>query len=470
MAKQKYYAVKKGNRQGIFPTWAECQEATKGFSGPEFKAFESEEAAQAYLNDEDIALKNDIIPRLQLGKVVAYTDGSFDETRKAYGAGVCIFAPDNISVELSNRGTNEKYIDLRNIAGEIIAVLNAIDWAWKNGYEAISIFHDYEGISKWATGEWQTNKTLTKYYKQYIDDKNGIIQIEFVKVSGHSNNRYNDRADKLAKGAIFENKVIKDLSGNSGYIISPVNEIEINSLLEKLKTECIGLDFVGSCNGSKKSWQIQFKKEKVSLSLFNNIKLTVQGKRSNLFQIVTTSIIETLQCGDFIKVLKDAYSIGIDKVKVDTDFKSELPLISNKKLPENISILLKQSVINLSNPARGDSEFTMYTFPVLRALEGVLKYNLQKCAITMNSTSFSMFDKINGMYELQSRFKASLPVERVEKLENCYNHLHNNRHTLFHFGVILNDTDVNTRLLSTKAEADRIIKDTLKIIDENFIE
>lgn len=26
------------------------------------------------------------------------------------------------------------------MAGEIIAVLNAIDWAWKNGYDQISIF------------------------------------------------------------------------------------------------------------------------------------------------------------------------------------------------------------------------------------------------------------------------------------------------------------------------------------------
>lgn len=469
MTKQKYYAVKKGNKQGIFLTWAECQDATKGFSGPEYKAFESEEAAQAYINDEDIALKNDIIPRLQLGKVVAFTDGCFDVAKKAYGAGVCIFARDNIYQELSSRGSNEKYIELRNIAGEIIAVLNAIDWAWKNGYESISIFHDYEGISKWATGEWQTKNALTRYYKQYIDDKSGIIEIEFVKVKGHSNNKYNDRADKLAKGAIFENRVIRDLCGNSGYIISPVNEDDITSLLEKLKFECNGLDYNNSCFGVKKSWQLQFKKEKVSLSLFNNIKLTVQGKKSTLFQIVTTGIIEMLQCGDFIKVLKDAYGIVINRDQVDIDFKNELPRINSLKLPENISILLKQSIINLSNPARSDREFTMYTFPVLRALEGVLKYNLQKCAIPIEKR-FCMFEKSNGIYKLETKYRAGLSVEKIAKLENCYNHLYNNRHTLFHFGIILDGTDVNTRLLNTKAEADSIIKDTLKIIDDNYIE
>lgn len=33
----KVYAVKKGHQTGIFDNWADCQAATKGFSGPEFK-------------------------------------------------------------------------------------------------------------------------------------------------------------------------------------------------------------------------------------------------------------------------------------------------------------------------------------------------------------------------------------------------------------------------------------------------
>ena len=89
----------------------------------------------------------------------------------------------------------------------------------------------------------KTKTTLSSYYKRYIDDKNGIISIEFIKVSGHSNNKYNDRADKLAKSAIFENKVIRDLGGNSGYIISPVVEENIVSLLNILKADCQGLDY-----------------------------------------------------------------------------------------------------------------------------------------------------------------------------------------------------------------------------------
>lgn len=469
MAKQKFYAVKNGHKIGVFNTWAECQESINGFSGAEFKKFDSEDEAKAYIDGIDIVMDNDIIPRLNEGKVVAFIDGSYDNGKRTYGSGACIFAPNKINIELCSSGKNEKYIELRNIAGEVISALNTIDWAWKNEYDKICIFHDYEGIGKWASGEWKTNNALTSYYKRYIDDKNGIISIEFVKVSGHSNNKYNDRADKLAKSAVFDNKVIRDWAGNSGYIISPVTEEDICELLKKIKEESKGLDFSKKESPNKKCWSVTFNGERIQISLFNNIKMTVQGKKNNLFQIVTTAVVETIQCGDFIQVLRSAYGISIDKAKIDDDYKNKLPTISDKKLPQSIVCLVKQAIVNLSNPARCDSEFSMYTFPALRAVEGVLKYNLSKCEIVMNSFCFDVFTVVNGVYKLKHNYVAKLTSDRILKLENCYNYLHNNRHTLFHFGIIIGDIDVNTRLITTKAEADGIIKDALKIIDENYI-
>ena len=321
--KNKIYAVKKGHTIGLFYSWDDCKSAVEGFAGAVYKSFESAEEARAFLEDVDVVKNDDILPRLNKGKVVAFTDGSFDADKKAYGSGVCIFAPNDIYVELCNSGRNEKYIDLRNIAGEIIAVLNAIDWAWKNGYDQISIFYDYEGIGKWASGEWKAKTTLSSYYKRYIDDKNGIISIEFIKVSGHSNNKYNDRADKLAKSAIFENKVIRDLGGNSGYIISPVVEENIVSLLNSLKEDCQGLDYSSHSNGLKTCWTVTLNTEKVQITLYNNIKMTVQGKKDNLFQIVTTGIIETIQCGNFIQVLKSAYGIAENYLKMHMIDKAE---------------------------------------------------------------------------------------------------------------------------------------------------
>ena len=78
MAKQKFYAVKKGNKTGIFHSWSECQEAVNHFSAPEYKSFNTLEEATAYFEDVDIVMRNDIAPRIATGNVVAYTDGSFD--------------------------------------------------------------------------------------------------------------------------------------------------------------------------------------------------------------------------------------------------------------------------------------------------------------------------------------------------------------------------------------------------------
>ena len=49
MAKKKIYAVRKGHKTGVFSTWAECQKATAGYSGAEFKSFTDKAEAMAFL-------------------------------------------------------------------------------------------------------------------------------------------------------------------------------------------------------------------------------------------------------------------------------------------------------------------------------------------------------------------------------------------------------------------------------------
>lgn len=46
---QKYYAVRAGNKPGVYLTWAECQEQTAGFRGASYKSFTSREDAEAYV-------------------------------------------------------------------------------------------------------------------------------------------------------------------------------------------------------------------------------------------------------------------------------------------------------------------------------------------------------------------------------------------------------------------------------------
>ena len=54
MASKKFYAVRKGFNPGIYQTWAECQEQTRGFKGQEFMSFESLDEAKAYMNGKNV--------------------------------------------------------------------------------------------------------------------------------------------------------------------------------------------------------------------------------------------------------------------------------------------------------------------------------------------------------------------------------------------------------------------------------
>ena len=167
MAK-KFYAVKNGRETGIFNTWPECQRQVTGFGGAEFKGFETLAEAEAYLS----GAPRGTAPRA--GAATAYVDGSYDAGTGGYAQ--C-------------RGR-----DTRRGGGMRYCV--------ENGIEKLDIYYDYAGIEKWCTGEWKTNKEGTMRYKEYYDFVKNKVDVRFVKVKGHSGDKYNDMADRLAKEAL----------------------------------------------------------------------------------------------------------------------------------------------------------------------------------------------------------------------------------------------------------------------------
>jgi viroplasmin and RNaseH domain-containing protein len=109
----------------------------------------------------------------------------------------------------------------RQVAGELIAVKEALKWCRDHSVSEIAIYYDYLGIEKWATGQWKTNQSLTQEYARFV--RESPIRIHWNKVASHTGNRWNDRADALAKkgaDSIQEAVVETDLAGE---LIKTVN-------------------------------------------------------------------------------------------------------------------------------------------------------------------------------------------------------------------------------------------------------
>ena len=161
MAK-KYYAVRTGRKTGVFMTWAECQKQVTGFSGAEFKSFSTMEEAQAFagVSAEGIPDTLSRAEKPASDQVIAYVDGSYRSDTGEFSYGMVILK-DGEEHTFCEKMTDKELALMHNVAGEI------------KGSEAAM---HREAVKK--------------------------VKVHFVKVKGHSNDKYNDMADQLAKKAL----------------------------------------------------------------------------------------------------------------------------------------------------------------------------------------------------------------------------------------------------------------------------
>lgn len=194
MAK-KVYAVKKGRETGIFTDWDTCKKQVDGFPGAEYKSFSDANEALVYLGLSNVEEEN-------FTGTKAYVDGSFDQTTNRFSCGVAILNGDDEPITLNKAFEDEDAATHRNVAGEVMGSRMAIQYCLDNGISEIRIYHDYEGIAKWANNEWKANHALTQEYKSFVAEARKSIKIDFVKVKAHAGNKFNELADKLAKEAL----------------------------------------------------------------------------------------------------------------------------------------------------------------------------------------------------------------------------------------------------------------------------
>ncbi len=189
----KYYAVRKGRKTGIFTDWGECSALVTGFKGAEYKSFTGIEEAQKYMNNSPV--------NEQAASSYSFVDGSFNQATGVYGYGGFL-VHNNEKYILSGSGNDADMASMRNVAGEVLGSMAAVEKALELGIDRLDIYYDYMGISAWATGEWKRNKKGTIAYYDYIQSVKDKIALRFVKVKGHSGVEGNEEADRLAKKSV----------------------------------------------------------------------------------------------------------------------------------------------------------------------------------------------------------------------------------------------------------------------------
>ena len=192
MPKTKFYAIKGPNGNRIVTSWPECDSLVRGVKGVLYKSFGTREEAEDWINGVESAIK----PGLRI-----FVDGSFTPSYPKAGWSFVVTEDDR---EVA-RGCGVTAFDAesRNIDGEVMASFQAMKWLDANDRTG-TICHDYEGIARWAKGEWQAKSNIAKMYvaaaKPYLN------RVQFEKVAAHTGVKWNELVDKLAKEAIAKAK------------------------------------------------------------------------------------------------------------------------------------------------------------------------------------------------------------------------------------------------------------------------
>lgn len=190
MPSRKFYAVRAPVGPAVFETWDECRAVVEGVSGARYRSFASRGEAEAWAEERAEEAPDGVL-RL-------YVDGSFVPSSPF--AGWAVVAVRNGERLWTMSGRTESPAESRNVDGEVEAATRAIRWLRENPQRA-EIVHDYEGVARWALGEWKAKSAVAR---RYAAEASPLPEgLSFRHVAAHTGEVWNETADALARGELL---------------------------------------------------------------------------------------------------------------------------------------------------------------------------------------------------------------------------------------------------------------------------
>lgn len=204
MAKN-FYAVWSGRKPGIYETWEEAKKQVHGYPGAGYKGTATYEEAKSLMenNGAQVPGASAKAPAgsgtsMELSEPYAFTDGSYNSATGVFGYGGFLVS-EGKKHPIQGSSDDPDLAASWNVAGETCGAMAAIDKAIELGLRQLTIYYDYEGVKKWATGEWEAKKTVSQRYRDYV--RGCGIEVDFIHVKAHTGIPGNEEADRLAKEA-----------------------------------------------------------------------------------------------------------------------------------------------------------------------------------------------------------------------------------------------------------------------------
>jgi ribonuclease HI len=142
-----------------------------------------------------------------------YVDGSYYDDLNIAGFSFCVVEDEEIKF------TYKDAMEIKrgnSIIAELLGVIKALEYCNNLGVKEVTIIHDYNEIPMLASSYRNTKNPYINSYARKLRQFCQQLQVSFVKVKAHKNDKFNNYVDEMSRKSV-EEYLIKRLKKSKYY-------------------------------------------------------------------------------------------------------------------------------------------------------------------------------------------------------------------------------------------------------------